>query len=168
MSADLLARTRPSGVSVPGIQCGNGGCVFEYRQRQIIENNGFRPYRHRLAYGSQFWDTHPKRRTLTETGLVNNHLIDAVFAAPIRVSSAFILVRNVPIPPTLAADMRFNSRYTCLIRAANLFHIAMLFPGIADQNHHFKPSRRLRVLLWRSILRPAFDFFQQSVKLNDL
>ena len=29
--------------------------------------------------------------------LLNNHLIDAVFAASMRVSSAFILVRNVTI-----------------------------------------------------------------------
>ena len=45
------------------------GAFFEYRQRQMIENYGFHAHiRHRFAYGSQFWDTTPKRRTLMKLG----------------------------------------------------------------------------------------------------
>ena len=50
------------------------------------------------------------------------------FLPPLFAFSAFILVRNV-ISTTLAADiLRVPIRGSMLIRAANLFRIAMLLP----------------------------------------
>ena len=38
-------------------------------QYQMIENNGFHAHiRHRLAYGSQFWDPAPQRSTMMKLG----------------------------------------------------------------------------------------------------
>ena len=46
-----------------------GVAFLNTAQRQIIENNGFHDHiRHRLAYGSQFWNTDPKKRTLVKLG----------------------------------------------------------------------------------------------------
>ena len=75
-----------------------GARFLNIAQRQMIENSGFHAHvRHRLAYGSQFWDPAPNWRTLMKLDPDPIQLINAAFAASIRVSSAFILVRNVPI-----------------------------------------------------------------------
>ena len=46
-----------------------GARILNIAQSQMIENSGFHAHiHHRLAYGSQFWDTAPKRRTLMKLG----------------------------------------------------------------------------------------------------
>ena len=46
-----------------------GARFLNIAQRQMIENNGFHTHiHHRLAYGSQFWNTAPKMRTLMKLG----------------------------------------------------------------------------------------------------
>ena len=46
-----------------------GARFLNIAQRQVVEDTGFHAHvRHRLVYGSQFWDTSPKRRTLMKLG----------------------------------------------------------------------------------------------------
>ena len=99
-------------------------------QRQMIENSGFHAHvRHRRAYGSQFCDPAPNWRTLMKLDpdpiiSLLMRLLPPLFAfqAPSSLCAMF------QFPPTADIGRVLIRGMHALIRAANLFHIAMLLP----------------------------------------